>query len=75
MDSKSVPNDLINFVFPYVVSFMGARQASTGVWFHALFIILMFIITYRLRADPHESVPTGFRSAALREVEYRDQKG
>ena len=23
VDSKSVPNDLINYVFPYVVSFMG----------------------------------------------------
>ena len=48
VDSKSVPNDLINYVFPYVVSFMGLDLGVDGKFYgFMLFIILMFIITYR----------------------------
>jgi hypothetical protein len=48
IDSKSVPNDLINYVFPYVVSFMGLDLAINGKFFgFLLFILLMFVITYR----------------------------
>lgn len=48
VDSKSVPNDLINYVFPYVVSFMGLDLGVDGKFFgFLLFIVLMFIITYR----------------------------
>ena len=46
--SKSVPNDLINYVFPYVVSFMGLDLGIDGKFFgFLLFIVLMFVITYR----------------------------
>lgn len=48
VDSKSVPNDLINYVFPYVVSFMGLELGVDGKFFgFLLFIVLMFVITYR----------------------------
>ncbi len=48
VDSKSVPNDLINYVFPYVVSFMGLDLGGDGKFFgFLLFIVLMFVITYR----------------------------
>jgi hypothetical protein len=48
VDSKSIPNDLINYVFPYVVSFMGLDLGVNGKFFgFLLFIVLMFIITYR----------------------------
>lgn len=48
IDSKSIPNDLINYVFPYVVSFMGLDLGSDGRFFgFLLFIVLMFSITYR----------------------------
>lgn len=48
VDSKSVPNDLINYVFPYVVSFMGIDLGAEGKFYGFLmFILLMFVITYR----------------------------
>ena len=48
VDSKAVPNDLINYVFPYVVSFMGLDLGADGKFYgFMLFIVLMFIITYR----------------------------
>lgn len=48
LDSKSIPNDLINYVFPYVVSFMGLDLGADGkFWGFLLFIGLMFVITYR----------------------------
>ena len=48
IDSKSIPNDLINYVFPYVVSFMGLDLGVDGKFFgFMLFIVLMFVITYR----------------------------
>ena len=48
IDSKSIPNDLINYVFPYVVSFMGLDLNADGKFFgFLLFILLMFVITYR----------------------------
>lgn len=48
VDSKSVPNDLINYVFPYVVSFMGLDLGIEGKFFgFLLFIVVMFVITYR----------------------------
>lgn len=48
VDSKSVPNDLINYVFPYVVSFMELDLGVEGKFFgFLLFIVLMFVITYR----------------------------
>jgi len=47
-DSKSIPNDLINYVFPYVVSFMGLDLGEEGKFYgFLLFIVLMFAITYR----------------------------
>lgn len=45
---KSVPNDLVNYVFPYVVSFMGITLGETGKLMGALlFLCFMFILTYR----------------------------
>lgn len=48
VDSKPVPNDLINYVFPYVVSFMGLELGTDGKFFgFLLFVLLMFVMTYR----------------------------
>lgn len=48
IDSKSVPNDLINYVFPYVVSFMGLDLGDEGKFYgFLLFILMMFVISYR----------------------------
>ncbi|WP_218511366.1 hypothetical protein [Variovorax sp. dw_308] len=47
-ESKTIPNDLINYVFPYVVSFMGLDLGSTGKTLgFALFLAWMFLISYR----------------------------
>lgn len=44
---KSIPNDLINYVFPYVVSFMGLNISNVGetIGFF-IFLSFMFLITY-----------------------------
>lgn len=45
---KAIPNDLINYVFPYVVSFMGLDLGSTGKTLgFFLFLCWMFLISYR----------------------------
>ncbi|MEF9901498.1 MAG: hypothetical protein RR736_23830 [Pseudomonas sp.] len=47
-EAKTVPNDLINYVFPYVVSFMGLDLGSNGKFYgFMVFLIWMFLITYR----------------------------
>jgi hypothetical protein len=47
-EAKTVPNDLINYVFPYVVSFMGLDLGSDGKFYGFLvFLVWMFLITYR----------------------------
>lgn len=47
-DFKAIPNDLINYVFPYVVAFMSLDLGDTGKWYgFLLFLGWMFIITYR----------------------------
>jgi hypothetical protein len=47
-DAKTVPNDLINYVFPYVVSFMGLDLGSDGKFYgFVVFLAWMFLITYR----------------------------
>ncbi|MFL9867996.1 hypothetical protein PQR67_27800 [Paraburkholderia fungorum] len=47
-ESKPIPNDLINYAFPYIVSFMGVELGSTGkVVGFGLFMIWLFLITYR----------------------------
>lgn len=47
-EAKTIPNDLINYVFPYVVSFMGLDISSSGKFYgFLLFLGLMFAITYR----------------------------
>ncbi|WP_256724099.1 hypothetical protein [Xanthomonas oryzae] len=45
---KSIPNDLINYVFPYIVSFMGLTygDASKLAGF-SVFLFVLFLITYR----------------------------
>lgn len=46
--SKAVPNDLINYVFPYIVSFMGVELGNTGkVIGFGLFLAWLFLISYR----------------------------
>lgn len=45
---KTVPNDLINYVFPYIVSFMGVELGSTGkVLGFGIFLVWLFLISYR----------------------------
>lgn len=47
-ESKTIPNDLINYVFPYIVSFMGVDLGSPGkVIGFALFMVWLFLISYR----------------------------
>jgi hypothetical protein len=47
-ESKAVPNDLINYVFPYIVSFMGVELGSMGkVLGFGLFLVWLFLISYR----------------------------
>lgn len=47
-ESKAIPNDLINYVFPYIVSFMGVELSSTGKMLgFGLFMIWLFLISYR----------------------------
>jgi len=48
LESKTIPNDLINYVFPYLVSFMGLELGNEGkVWGFVVFLCWMFLITYR----------------------------
>ncbi len=45
---KPVPNDLVNYVFPYVVSFMGITLADTSKLVGAIvFLGFMFLISFR----------------------------
>ena len=46
--SKTIPNDIINYVFPYVVSFMGiSYEAPEKLLGFAVFLFWMFAITYK----------------------------
>lgn len=46
--AKTIPNDLINYVFPYVVSFMGLDLGDDGRFYgFVVFLAWMFLITYR----------------------------
>lgn len=46
--SKTIPNDIINYVFPYVVSFMGiSYDAPEKMFGFLVFLIWMFAITYK----------------------------
>jgi len=48
VDAKAVPSDLISYVFPYIVSFMGINYGSPSqLAGFAIFIIFMFIMTYK----------------------------
>jgi hypothetical protein len=48
MEAKTIPNDLINYVFPYVVSFMGLSFDDSGKMLgFVVFLIVLFVITYR----------------------------
>ncbi|WP_312835135.1 hypothetical protein [Comamonas sp.] len=46
--SKPIPNDLINYVFPYIVSFMGMDFSDTKKFFgFIIFFLWLFLITYK----------------------------
>ena len=46
--SKSIPNDIINYVFPYVVSFMGiSYDTPEKLLGFSIFLLWMFAITYK----------------------------
>lgn len=46
--SKAIPNDIINYVFPYVVSFMGiSYESPEKLLGFTVFIFWMFAITYK----------------------------
>lgn len=48
LEAKSIPNDLINYVFPYVVSFMGLTYGDSAKMLgFVVFLMVLFIITYR----------------------------
>lgn len=48
INSKPIPNDLINYVFPYVVSLMGLDFSDPRkIAGFFIFFIWMFLITYR----------------------------
>lgn len=48
LTSKSTPNDIINYVFPYVVSFMGISYSDPEKLLgFGVFLIWMFAITYK----------------------------
>lgn len=48
ISSKPIPNDIINYVFPYVVSFMGISFNEPNKFIGFLvFLIWMFAITYK----------------------------
>ncbi|MGO2018870.1 hypothetical protein [Psychrobacter sp.] len=45
---KAIPNDIINYVFPYVVAFMGlSYDTPEKLLGFAVFLIWMFAITYK----------------------------
>jgi hypothetical protein len=47
VEAKPIPNDLINYVFPYVVSFMGLDYSEIGkVIGFFIFLAWMFLISY-----------------------------
>lgn len=47
-EAKSIPNDLISYAFPYVVSFMGiSYNEPQKVAGFAVFLITLFVITLR----------------------------
>ncbi len=47
-ECKTIPNDLINYVFPYLVSFMGLELGNSGkLWGFLVFLGWMFVITFR----------------------------
>jgi len=46
--AKAIPNDIINYVFPYVVSFMGISYGEPEKLLgFAVFLVWMFLITYK----------------------------
>lgn len=46
--TKAIPNDVINYVFPYVVSFMGiSYESPEKLLGFAVFLLWMFAITYK----------------------------
>jgi hypothetical protein len=46
--AKPIPNDIINYVSPYVVSFMGISYAEPGKFLgFSIFLLWMFVITYK----------------------------
>jgi len=48
VETKPIPNDLINYVFPYVVSFMGLSYSDPDkLAGFIVFLLWMFAITYR----------------------------
>lgn len=47
-NARPIPNDIINYVFPYVVSFMGISYAEPEKFLgFSVFLIWMFAITYK----------------------------
>ena len=48
VSSKPIPNDIINYVFPYVVSFMGISYSEPEKLLgFSIFLLWMFAITYK----------------------------
>jgi hypothetical protein len=48
IETKHIPADLINYVFPYVVSFMSLDYKGTGkIVGFLIFLVWMFLVTYK----------------------------
>ena len=48
IESKPIPNELISYSFPYIVSFMGVDYGSSGkIAGLVAFLLWLFLITYR----------------------------
>lgn len=48
LEVKHIPADLINYVFPYVVSFMSLDYKGTGkIVGFLIFLVWMFLVTYK----------------------------
>lgn len=48
VETKHIPADLINYVFPYVVSFMSLDYKGTGkIIGFLIFLMWMFLVTYK----------------------------
>lgn len=75
VEAKHVPADLMNYVLPYVVSFMGLSYDDVGKFLgFIVFILWIFVITFKSERIIMNPVLTVFKWK-LYEVKYRSPGG